>query len=99
MMRAVVRLAAVDATTLKVPNTASQICNGDSGGPIFAGPSDLIVGVLSKNSGTGNCASATAQTTASRITPTVINFIDNNRAGADPACRETIAGTGFFACS
>jgi hypothetical protein len=99
MMRAVVRIAAVAATTLKVPDNVSQICKGDSGGPIFAGPSDLVVGVLSKNSGTGNCASTSAQTTASRITPTVINFINNNRAGADAACHETIAGTGFFSCS
>jgi hypothetical protein len=99
MMRAVVRVAAVSATTVKVPNNVSQNCKGDSGGPLFAGPSDLVVGVLSKNSGTGNCASTSAQTTASRITPAVINFINNSRAGADAACRETIAGSGFFACS
>jgi secreted trypsin-like serine protease len=99
MMRAVVRIAAVAATTVKVPDNVSQVCKGDSGGPLFAGPSDLVVGVLSKNSGTGKCAGTTAQTTASRITPTVINFINNNRAGADPACHETIASSGFFSCS
>jgi hypothetical protein len=31
--------------------------------------------------------------------PAVITFINNNRAGSDLLCHETLAGSGFFSCS
>jgi hypothetical protein len=101
MTRAVVRIASVAATTFKLPNNVSQDCTGDSGGPVFEGPSDLIVGILSSApfDSRGKCAATSAQATAYRVTPSVITFIDDNRAGSDPVCHETIAGTGFFSCS
>jgi hypothetical protein len=101
MTKAVVRITSVAATSFKLPNDVSQICKGDSGGPVFAGPSDLIVGILASGpvDSRGKCASTTGQTTAYRITPSVITFLNNNRQGSDPVCHETIAGTGFFSCT
>lgn len=100
MMRSVVRTTEVKATTIKTSDSASQICSGDSGGPIFVGASDLIVGVLSRfgNARVGVCDAVNTQPGWARITPAVITFINNNRRGADPLCRESIAGTGFQDC-
>ena len=99
MRRAVVRITELTSTSFKTGNVSSQTCDGDSGGPLFAGPSDLIVGIhRSRSAGTG-CATPGSTATQHRITPAVIDFINNHRQGSDPACRETIAGTGFYACS
>jgi secreted trypsin-like serine protease len=99
MMRALVRVASVQSTSIKTSDNNSQVCHGDSGGPIFAGPSDLVVGVLSTGSKeVGQCDAVNGQATWPRITPAVIDFINNNRQGSDPVCSETIPGTGFQAC-
>jgi hypothetical protein len=100
MRRAVVRITEVKPTTFKTANTSSQTCDGDSGGPTFAGPSDLLVGILKGTSAdTGRCGSVGSTSTWHRITPTIVNFINNHVKGLDTPCRETIAGTGFYACS
>jgi hypothetical protein len=101
MMRDVVRTTSVTSTFIRTSDSDSQICNGDSGGPIFVGASDLIVGVLSRfgSSTVGECNAVNAQPGWARITPAVIAFINNNRQGADALCTETIAGTGFHDCS
>jgi hypothetical protein len=99
MKRAVVRVTELAASDFKTSNRSSQTCEGDSGGPAFSGASDLIVGTLRSNTaGPGECAPVDSTSTFHRITPTVIAFIDSHRQGSDPACRETIAGTGFYAC-
>jgi hypothetical protein len=100
MKRAVVRVTSVSSTQLKISNSVAQICKGDSGGPFFAGPSDLIVAVMSQglNRGGGACELSIDQSVTTRITPAVIDLINNNRGPSDPLCHETIAGTGFQAC-
>jgi hypothetical protein len=100
MRRAVVRVASVSATQLEISNSVSQLCLGDSGGPFFAGPSDLIAALMSQglNRGGGGCELSIDQSTATRITPAVIDLINNNRGPSDPLCHETIAGSGFQAC-
>lgn len=99
MMRAVMRLASIDSKQVKISNEQAQLCLGDSGGPLFAGASDLIVGMVSQGlRRNGVCELVIDQTTASRVTPAVINLINNNRGSADPLCRETIAGAGFYTC-
>jgi hypothetical protein len=101
MKRAVQRITAFNATSFDTANTsAAQTCDGDSGGPAFAGASDLVVGVLrSASPGTGTCGTTSSTNIYHRITPPVINFINNHRQGSDTACVETIAGTGFYKCS
>jgi hypothetical protein len=99
MRRAVVRISQFDVTSFRTTNVTSQICSGDSGGPAFAGPSDLIVGILRSTGGTdGKCGALGGTTVWHRITPTVINFINSHRGPSDVACFETIAGTGFYQC-
>jgi hypothetical protein len=100
MMRAVMRIAGVNGNQLQIDNSGrAQLCKGDSGGPLFAGPSDLIVGVVSQGlARNGACELVIDKTNASRITAAAITLVDNNRGPNDPLCRETIAGTGFFAC-
>jgi hypothetical protein len=99
MMRAVMRLASASATALKISNEQAQICLGDSGGPVFTGASDLIVGMVSQGlRRNGACKLSIDQTTTSRITPAVIDLINNNRGSGDPLCQETIPGTGFHRC-
>jgi secreted trypsin-like serine protease len=100
MTRSVVRVTAFNATTITVSNSVAQTCLGDSGGPIFAGASDLIVGVVSQlqQARNSNCAVSTGPTVTARITPAVIDFINNNRAGRDPVCHETLPGSGFQTC-
>jgi trypsin len=100
MMRAVMRIASVSAKTVKIDNSRAQLCLGDSGGPLFAGPSDLIIGMVSQGlHRNGACDLSIDQTTGSRITPAAITLINNNRGSSDPLCRETIPGTGFYSCS
>ena len=98
MRRAVVRITEVKATTFRTTNSSSTTCDGDSGGPGFAGPSDSIAGIYHGSPGPGVCGPFGSTSGWSRITPAVVTFIDNHRQGADPACRETIAGTGYYAC-
>ena len=99
MKRAVVRITELNATSFKTDTSSAQTCDGDSGGPLFAGASNLIVGIhRSSSPGSGKCGVVGSTTVNHRITPTVINFINKHREGADPACRETIAGTGFYRC-
>jgi hypothetical protein len=99
MRRAVVRISQFDTTSFRTTNATSQICPGDSGGPAFAGPSDLIVGILRSAGGTdGKCGALGGTTIWHRITPTVIDFINNHRGSSDKVCFETIAGTGFYQC-
>jgi len=100
MTKSVVKVTAFNATTITISNSVAQTCLGDSGGPIFAGASDLAVGVVSQiqQARNRNCAVSTGPTVTARITPAVIDFINTNRAGGDPVCYETIAGTGFQAC-
>jgi hypothetical protein len=101
MMRDVVRTTSVTSTFIRTSDSDSQICFGDSGGPIFVGASDLIVGVLSRfgSSIVGQCNAVNAEPGWARITPAVITFINNNRQGSDALCTETIAGTGFHDCT
>jgi len=100
MMRAVMKLAAVGTNTVKIDNSGrAQLCRGDSGGPLFAGPSDLIVGMVSQGlSRNGVCELVIDQTTGSRITQAAITLVNNNRGPNDPLCHEIIAGTGFYSC-
>jgi hypothetical protein len=100
MMKSPVRISDVQTTTLKTSDANSQVCKGDSGGPLFAGANDFIVGVLSTGSAFagGQCDTSTGQATWARITPAVIDFINNNRQGTDAVCHESIAGTGLYAC-
>jgi hypothetical protein len=99
MMRALMRLASVGATALTLSNEQAQICLGDSGGPLFTGASDLIVGMVSRGlQRNGACALSIDPTTASRVTPAVIDLINNNRGSGDHLCQETIPGTGFHRC-
>lgn len=99
MMRASVRVTSVANATFTTGDVSSQSCEGDSGGPFFAGASNLIVGVASfidKENGKCNVVNGSAH--EARITPAVITFINSKATASDPACVETIAGTGFFSC-
>jgi hypothetical protein len=99
MMKAVMRLASVTSTQLKISNEKAQLCLGDSGGPLFSGASDLIVGMVSQGlRRNGACELVIDQTSASRVTSAAIGLINMNRGSGDPLCRETIPGTGFYAC-